>query len=83
MTHENEMGKIASFPRLGEFLEESSSLRLEEIRNPMLEHLDNLQIKMLHYFHSDFSKCAWIQDQGFIQAYATRQEARIFERIFF
>ena len=35
------MGKIASFPRLGEFLEESSSLRLEEIRNPMLEHLDN------------------------------------------
>ena len=56
------MGKIASFPRLGEFLEESSSLRLEEIRNPMLEHLDNLQIKMLNYFHSDFSKWAWIRD---------------------
>ena len=28
----------------------------------MLEHLDNLQIKMLNYFHSDFSKWAWIRD---------------------
>ena len=56
------MGKIASFPRLCEFLEESSSLRLEEIRNPMLEHLDNLQIKMGKYFHADFSKCSWIRD---------------------
>ena len=56
------MGKIASFPRLGEFLEESSSLRLEEIRNPMLEHLDNLQKKMGKYFHADFSKWSWIRD---------------------
>ena len=56
------MGKYASFPRLGEFLEESSSLRLEEIRNPMLEHLDNLQIKMGKYFHADFSKWSWIRD---------------------
>ena len=35
-------GKIASLSRLG--LEESISTRLEEIRNPMLEHPDNLQI---------------------------------------
>lgn len=56
------MGKITSFPRLGKFLEESSSLRLEEVRNPMLEQLDNLQIKMVNYFHADFSKWTWIRD---------------------